>query len=211
MNSAAATQPTNKRQTAQEMIAANIKSLIAQLEAGHSEALTAYLNAMSRFHNYSFGNVLEIARQKPDAIRVAGMYAWNQLGRRVKEGENGIRILAPIMNDALLRNFNRADRPAATGDDVISVTQAGSPRASDMKVANASQPKFQKHRILCVDDEVIGTTMRAEVLRQHGYSVDLYHSPVAALRCDISMFELAILDFEMPELNGRELLLRLRA
>lgn len=59
MNSAATTQPTNKRQTAQEMIAANIKGLIAQLEAGHSDALTAYLNAMSRFHNYSFGNILK--------------------------------------------------------------------------------------------------------------------------------------------------------
>jgi hypothetical protein len=35
------------------------------------------------FHNYSFGNILEIARQKPDATRVAGMYAWNQLGRKV--------------------------------------------------------------------------------------------------------------------------------
>ncbi len=34
------------------------------LEAEHSDALTAYLNAMSRFHNYSFGNILEIARQR---------------------------------------------------------------------------------------------------------------------------------------------------
>jgi hypothetical protein len=44
---------------------------------------------MSRFHNYSFGNVLEIARQRPDATRVAGLYAWNQLGRKVKKGEKG--------------------------------------------------------------------------------------------------------------------------
>jgi len=86
-----------QRQTAKEIIAENVKSLIEQLEAGHSDALTAYLNAMSRFRSYSFGNVLEIARQKPDASRVAGMYAWNQLGRRVKKGEKGIRILAPII------------------------------------------------------------------------------------------------------------------
>ena len=83
--------------TAKEVIAANVQSLIEQLEAGHSDALTAYLNAMGRFHNYSFGNILEIARQRPDATRVAGMYAWNQLGRRVKKGERGIRILAPII------------------------------------------------------------------------------------------------------------------
>ena len=65
--------------------------------AGHCEALTAYLTAMGRFHNYSFGNILEIARQKPDATRVAGLYAWNQLGRKVKKGEKGIRILAPVI------------------------------------------------------------------------------------------------------------------
>jgi hypothetical protein len=52
---------------------------------------------MGRFHNYSFGNILEIARQKPDATRVAGLYAWNQLGRKVKKGEHGIRILAPVI------------------------------------------------------------------------------------------------------------------
>ena len=91
-----ANQPQQK-QTAKEVIAANVQALIEQLEQGHSEALTAYLTAMGRFHNYSFGNILEIARQKPDATRVAGLYAWNQLGRKVKKGEHGIRILAPVI------------------------------------------------------------------------------------------------------------------
>ena len=86
-----------QRQTAKDIIAANVKSLIEQLEAGHSDALTAYLDAMSRFHNYSFGNILEIARQRPTATRVAGLYAWNQLGRKVNKGEKGMRILAPIV------------------------------------------------------------------------------------------------------------------
>jgi hypothetical protein len=86
-----------KPQTSKEVIAANVKLLIEQLEAGHSEGLTAYLTAMGKFHNYSFGNILEIARQMPSASRVAGMYAWNQLGRRVKKGQKGIRILAPLM------------------------------------------------------------------------------------------------------------------
>jgi hypothetical protein len=86
-----------KAQTAKEIIAANVKLLIEQLEAGHSEGLTAYLTAMGRFHSYSFGNILEIARQKPDATRVAGLYAWNQLGRKVSKGQKGIRILAPMI------------------------------------------------------------------------------------------------------------------
>jgi hypothetical protein len=94
-------QPTTTKSktpsTKQELIAANIKLLIEQLQAGHSEALTDYLTAMSRFHNYSFGNVLEIARQMPTATRVAGFWTWKNLGRNVNAGAKGIRILAPIV------------------------------------------------------------------------------------------------------------------
>ena len=109
-----------QRQTAKEMIAANVKCLIELLEAGKSDALTAYLNAMSRFHNYSFGNVLEIARQRPTATRVAGMYAWNQLGRRVKRGEKGIAILAPMIAKTRKEDANKSsdatsNRPALLG------------------------------------------------------------------------------------------------
>jgi hypothetical protein len=88
---------SKKPTTKQEIIAANIKLLIEQLEAGNSEALTNYLTAMSRFHNYSFGNVLEIARQMPTATRVAGFWTWKNLGRSVNAGAKGIRILAPIV------------------------------------------------------------------------------------------------------------------
>jgi hypothetical protein len=38
-----------------------------------------------------------IARQKPDATNVAGIRAWNSLGRFVKRGEKGILILAPMV------------------------------------------------------------------------------------------------------------------
>jgi len=31
--------------------------LVAALESGHSEVLTAYLGAMAKFHTYSFGNI----------------------------------------------------------------------------------------------------------------------------------------------------------
>src|SRR5277367_4016118 len=88
---------SKKPSTKQEIVAANIKLLIEQLEAGHSEALTNYLTAMSRFHNYSFGNILEIARQMPTATRVAGFWTWKNLGRSVNAGAKGIRILAPIV------------------------------------------------------------------------------------------------------------------
>jgi antirestriction factor ArdC-like protein len=123
MNSAATTNPRSQEKpqpkTAKEVIAANVQSLIEQLEAGHSDALTAYLNAMSRFHNYSFGNILEIARQRPDATRVAGLYAWNQMGRKVKMGEKGIRILAPIIGVRRKKNEEAEKDPTKQNTAVL--------------------------------------------------------------------------------------------
>jgi hypothetical protein len=78
----------------QQVIRENVQQLISQLEAGHSEALTAYLSAMAHFRKYSFGNILMIAAAKPDATRVAGFHTWRELGRHVKKGEKGIVILA---------------------------------------------------------------------------------------------------------------------
>ncbi len=74
-----------------------VNHLVEALESGQSEVLTQYLSAMARFHNYSFGNVMLIARQKPDATNVAGLRTWNSLGRFVKRGEKGILILAPMI------------------------------------------------------------------------------------------------------------------
>jgi hypothetical protein len=86
-----------KAKNTQELITASVQILIEALESGHSEVLAQYLKAMARFHHYSFGNIMLIAAQKRDASNVAGMYAWNQLGRRVKRGEKGIMILAPML------------------------------------------------------------------------------------------------------------------
>lgn len=88
---------TQHENPTQQLIKQAIEFLIKQLEAGKSETLTAFLAAMARFHKYSFGNILAIARKKPDTQRVAGIRTWNELGRFVKKGEKGIQILAPII------------------------------------------------------------------------------------------------------------------
>jgi CheY-like chemotaxis protein len=93
----------------------------------------------------------------------------------------------------------------------LSNVQIDCNRVSLNKTPRDVPVRVHKHRILCVDDDVLGTNMRAEILKEHGYSVVVFHSPVEATRCDLYMFNLAILDFEMPGLNGRELLLRIRA
>ena len=55
---------SQKDNPTQQLIKQAVDYLIQQLEAGKSETLTAYLNAMARFHSYSFGNILQIARQR---------------------------------------------------------------------------------------------------------------------------------------------------
>jgi hypothetical protein len=74
-----------------------IDYLIRSLESGHSEVLSQYLSAMAHFPDYSFGNIMLIARQCPTATQVCGLRTWNALGRFVKRGEKGILILAPMV------------------------------------------------------------------------------------------------------------------
>jgi antirestriction protein ArdC len=74
--------------------------LLSQLTEGirrltTSEAWLQWMRTQSRFYRYSFGNTLLIAWQRPDASLVAGYRRWLELGRQVRQGETGIRILAP--------------------------------------------------------------------------------------------------------------------
>ena len=79
-----------------KMVDNAIGALASALEQGESDTLKAYLAAMGRFHRYSLGNAMLIAFARPGATRVAGFRTWQKLGRRVRKGERGIAILAPI-------------------------------------------------------------------------------------------------------------------
>ncbi len=61
-----------------------------------SGSVKEYFASLSRFRMYSFSNTLLIMLQRPDATRVAGMVTWNAVQRRVKKGEKGIAIFAPV-------------------------------------------------------------------------------------------------------------------
>lgn len=62
-----------------------------------SEAWRRHLAMQARLHRYSFGNCLLIGAQMPQASYVAGYQAWRELGRFVRKGEHGIRILVPYV------------------------------------------------------------------------------------------------------------------
>lgn len=74
-----------------------LNELAEALKQGKSEALVEYLNAVSRFHQYSFCNCMLIYLQMPTATRVAGFNRWRELDRFVKKGEKGIAIIAPMI------------------------------------------------------------------------------------------------------------------
>ena len=77
-----------------------LKELTAQLEKGVMDFFTSenyqhFLLVMSKFHHYSVNNTILIALQRPDATQVASYATWKKLGRQVRRGEKGIRILVP--------------------------------------------------------------------------------------------------------------------
>src|SRR5712691_2396914 len=73
---------------------ARLEQAVAEIQ--DSETFRRYLDAQARFHHYSFGNVLLIVAQKPDVTQVAGYVTWQKLGRQVRKGERGIRIVVPM-------------------------------------------------------------------------------------------------------------------
>ena len=62
-----------------------------------SESFKEFLEFSANFRRYSFGNTLLIWSQQASATHVAGMKAWNSMGRHVKKGEKGIAIFAPLL------------------------------------------------------------------------------------------------------------------
>ncbi len=157
--------PRNENAT-QKLIRENVDFLIEQLEAGQSDALTAYLTAMSHFHNYSFGNILQIARQKPDATRVAGLYAWNQLGRRVKKGEKGIQILAPMLGvkrkkDAEAeQDITKQNVPVLVGFRAVYVFDVSQTEGKELPGMDGVKGEVGEHRDRLID---FITTQRIEL------------------------------------------------
>jgi CheY-like chemotaxis protein len=69
----------------------------------------------------------------------------------------------------------------------------------------------ERYSILCVDDDARCLEARAALLEEEGYSVTTVNCPLRALEFDVTKFHLTVLDFDMPALNGFQLVLRLRA
>jgi CheY-like chemotaxis protein len=66
-------------------------------------------------------------------------------------------------------------------------------------------------RVLCVDDAELALTLRALILENKGYAVTTSTSALrVAETFESGEFDLAILDYEMPAMNGCQLAARLK-
>lgn len=121
-----------------------------------SEQWRRYLDTQSRFHRYSFGNVLLILAQREHATRVAGFNTWKRLGRSVCKGEKAIWILAPMIykttddqesDERVLRGFKWApvfDIAQTDGDELPSAATR----------LNGADPAGHYNALVCVAESI---------------------------------------------------------
>lgn len=112
-----------KRDDATQLVTDGLAELNQALASGRSKTLERYLAVMSRFHRYSFRNLMLILSQREDATHVAGFNQWKKLGRFVKKGEKGIGILAPCRYKQAVEDENGEKRevPDIRGFKVVHV------------------------------------------------------------------------------------------
>ena len=83
-----------------EKQAEQLKEITDKLEQGVSDVFSSdnykqFLDTMAKFPRYSVNNNILIMMQKPDAQMCQSFTGWKEMGRFVKKGEKGIKILAP--------------------------------------------------------------------------------------------------------------------
>ena len=79
---------------------AELDGIMKKLETGVTDVFKgdnfkAYLNFCAKLPRYSINNQLLIMMQKPESTMCQSFNNWKEMGRHVKAGEKGIRILAP--------------------------------------------------------------------------------------------------------------------
>ena len=99
-----------KRDDAKQLVSDGLAELNEALSKGQSQTLVRYLSVMSRFHRYSFGNLMLILAQRETATYVAGFRKWQELGRNVRKGEKGIGIFAPCRYKRKVEDDSGDDR-----------------------------------------------------------------------------------------------------
>lgn len=86
-----------------------MNEILSNLENGVREVFTSenyvrYLETFSKFHTYSYNNIILILMQYPQATYVASFKDWTtKFNRIIKKGEHGIKILVPTPKKVLVK------------------------------------------------------------------------------------------------------------
>lgn len=150
-----------KLNAAHDQLTAGIEKLI------NSDNWQAYLHLQTKFHQYSFNNIMLILFACPHATQVAGFKAWQKLDRQVRKGEKGIPILAPM-------HFSQEDDPdksytrfrTAYVFDVSQTEGADLPEPCS-SLSGDDQGLFERLQQFAI--EHLGIPVMLEEIEQNGY------------------------------------------
>ena len=114
--------------------------ITAKLETGVKDIFQGdnykkYLDFCAKLPRYSVNNQILIMLQKPDATMCQSFTGWKEMGRFVKKGEKGIRVLAP----SPYKVEREQDKLDASGNPVLNSDGEPVKETVEMKV-NAFKP-----------------------------------------------------------------------
>lgn len=113
-----------------------------------------WLDAAAALQGQTFGNVVLIKLQLPDAVWVDGRPGWQRRGRRIARGASGIRVVAPT------RDVDRSAGPVQ-GHGVATVWD----------ISQTEGPRLRMRAVADLRPEHVFGAL-ARIARDAGYAVD---------------------------------------
>jgi N-terminal domain of anti-restriction factor ArdC len=179
--------PLGREQTiydGQSARAEKVAAALAALEQGiaaltDSQRFKDYLATMSRFHDYSFNNILLIQMQRPNATMVAGFRKWRSMDRFVKSGEKGMTIIYPkfkIIKD----NDEEPERKVLIGYGmgyVFDISQTGGTPLPQAPTPKDLDGESDEGRALFARVAAFATAQGAAITREDCHPVKGYFIP----------------------------------
>ena len=147
--------------------------------------------------------LLEAAAAHVDPQYVIGMdYAEWYAADAAREGVKLARsVVKPVLRAALVSRFGAALAAGSTR-----------PAALTPERLPAAEMALRAGRVLVVEDDPVNQTIVASMLTQAGFSVEVAADGYSALQAFGAMrFDLVLMDWQMPDMDGLEVTRRLRA
>jgi hypothetical protein len=164
--------------------AEKVAAALATLEQGiasltDSQRFKEYLATMSRFHDYSFNNILLIQMQRPSATMVAGFRKWRSMDRFVKSGEKGIMIIYPKFK-TIQENDQERERKVLIGYGmgyVFDISQTGGKPLPQAPTPKDLDGESAEGRSLFGRVAAFATSQGAQITREDCHPVKGYFIP----------------------------------